>query len=91
MASTGGFSALINIKENDFKEDLTSFYEFKKNYPLQYRKIVNLGDFIAIKRTINRLENRDKIVDFSAIFITWVYTSLEKRKFIKIILSLTKK
>ena len=73
MASTGGFSALINIKENNFEEDLTSFYEFKKIYLLQYRKIVNLGDFIAIKRTINRLENRDKIVDFHVILKTCDY------------------
>ncbi len=27
---------------------------------------------IAIKRTINRDENRDKIVDFAAILMTWV-------------------
>jgi len=69
--STGGFSALINIKENDLEEDLTSFYEFEKIYPLQYRIIVNLGDFIAIERTINRPVKRDKIVDFCAISTTW--------------------
>jgi hypothetical protein len=33
---------------------------------------------IAIKRAINRLENRDKIVHFTAIFITWV-----QRRFIR--------
>ena len=71
MASTGGFSTLINIKENNFEEDLTSFYEFKKIYLLQYRKIVNLGDFIAIKRTISGPINRDKIVNFRAILTTW--------------------
>jgi len=32
----------------------------KKNW----RKIVDFNDFIAIKRTINRPENRDKIVYF---------------------------
>ena len=71
MASTGGFSTLINIKENNFEEDLASFYEFKKNYLLQYWKIVDLCDFIAIERTINRPINRDKIVNFCAILITW--------------------
>ena len=44
MASTGGFSVLINVNENDFKEDITSFNEFQKIYLVQYRKIVNLGD-----------------------------------------------
>jgi len=35
---------LINVNENDFKEDITSFNEFQKIYLVQYRKIVNLGD-----------------------------------------------
>jgi hypothetical protein len=36
---------------------------FEKNW----RKITYFNDFIAIKRTVNRLENRDKIVHFYGI------------------------
>jgi hypothetical protein len=35
-------------------------------------KIAKLDDFIAIERTIIGLMNRDLIVDFHAILITWV-------------------
>jgi hypothetical protein len=34
-------------------------------------KIAKLDDFIAIERTIMGLINRDLIVDFQAILITW--------------------
>jgi hypothetical protein len=50
VASTGDFSALINTKENDFEEERTGFYEYKKIYSLQYRNIVNLGDFERMGR-----------------------------------------
>jgi hypothetical protein len=40
----------------------------KKNW----RKIAYFNDFIAIDRTINRPENRDKIIHFYGILTIWI-------------------
>jgi hypothetical protein len=43
-------------------------------------KIGKLVDFIAVNCTSNRPENRDKIIGFYAIFITWVIAEREKNQ-----------
>jgi hypothetical protein len=47
-------------------------------------KIGKLDDFIAIERTIMGLINRDLIVDFQAILITWVMMNNKKNRFLHV-------
>ncbi len=66
---------ILNLKKIIILDDFIAIFQKKivDQIAIKHR-FLSKPRSIAIKRTINRLENRDKIVHFAAIFITWDVT-----------------
>jgi hypothetical protein len=67
---------ILILKKIVSSDDFIAIFQKKivDQIAINYR-FLSKSRAIAIKRTINRLENRDKIVDFAAILITWASMS----------------
>ncbi len=63
---------ILILKKSSVRKILSRFSKDKvvDQIAINYR-FLSKSRAIAIKRTINRPENRDKIVDFAAILMTW--------------------
>ena len=66
-------SYIFILKKIVSSDDFIAIFQKKivDQIAIKYR-FLSKSRAIAIKRTINRDENRDKIVDFAAILMTWV-------------------
>ena len=64
---------ILILKKIVSSDDFIAIFQKKivDQIAINYR-FLSKSRAIAIKRTINRPENRDKIVDFAAILMTWV-------------------
>jgi hypothetical protein len=63
------FDDYIAVNKNDYFVEVFTNQDLLKQK--NWNKVSYIDDFIAIKRTINRPENRDKIVHFHGILMTW--------------------